>query len=318
MSQTPAFANPFAPFRYNKFSRYLRERFGCRVQKIPLNAGLSCPNRREGGQPCIYCGAQGAGSKLGRQFPSLRQQLLAGIQNTPRRYPDCRYIAYFQAFSNTYAPVKTLEELYRQALDVDRRIIGLAVSTRPDCLSEQVWELLAAYARRCYFWLELGLQSACDKTLRRIGRGHDRRCFGRAVKKAQSLGLRVCAHVILGLPGEGRREIIRSARYLSALGVQGVKIHNLYVLRDTGLWRMYRRGEYRPLSRGEYASLAADFLRHLSPRIVIQRLAANPPHDLLAAPAWSLKKALVIRAVERCLQEQNAWQGSAWQNPRQR
>ncbi len=301
----------FFPSRYHKFSLYLRRQFGCRVQKIPLNAGFSCPNRDSslGKDGCIYCGAQGAGGELGQHSLSLRRQMLEGIGNTLKGHPDCKFIAYFQAFSNTYAPVETLDRLYREALGVDPRVIGLAVGTRPDCLSDGIWELLADYARRYYFWLELGLQSAHNKTLRLIGRGHDRQQFTQAVQRAHVLGLRVCAHVILGLPGEGRREILRTARYLNALGVEGVKIHNLYVLEGTKLAQLHRQGLYQPLSRDEYVRLATDFLSHLSPQIVIQRLAADPPHSLLLAPPWAMKKSLVLTAIEGELLRRDSWQG---------
>lgn len=307
---------PFYPYRYNKFSHYLRQQFGCRVQKIPINAGFTCPNRDGtlGKDGCIYCGAQGAAATLGinpgaLQPLTVRQQILQGISNTLKRHRDCKFIAYFQAFSNTYAPSDTLNKLYKEALGVDPKIIGLAVGTRPDCLSDDIFQLLADYARRYYFWLELGLQSAHDKTLDLINRGHNVQQFSDTVKKAHSIGIKVCAHIILGLPGETHKQMLQTVHFLNKLKIDGVKIHNLYILKETKLAQLYQEQIYQPISQDEYVRLVIDFLAHLSPQIIIQRLVANPIHSQLLAPSWALKKGTTLKLIENNLEKNNIWQG---------
>ncbi len=313
MSKSSAVKNrPFYPYGYNKFSVYLKKRFDVRVQKIPINAGFTCPNLDGtlGDEGCIYCGDQGAAGTLGVKNLTPRGQMLDGIRCAPNRYAECKFIAYFQSYTNTYASPETLNKVYGDVLNVDPRIIGLSVGTRADCLSDEILDLLAGYAKRYYLWLEIGLQSAHDKTLSLINRGHDVQRFTDAVERSHSLGIQVCAHVILGLPGEGRKEIVETAHYLNALGVEGVKIHNLYILKQTGLAAWYEEGKVRALTFDEYVRLACDFLSNLSPRIVVQRLTANPPHDCLLTPAWVLKKGRVINAIEKELRRRDAWQGT--------
>ncbi|MBW1922661.1 MAG: TIGR01212 family radical SAM protein [Deltaproteobacteria bacterium] len=297
--------------RYRDYNSYLRGIFGERVQKISLDAGLSCPNRdgtisREG---CFFCNGRGSGTgafAAGRT--SIEEQIESARNFLEKRYGARKFIAYFQSFSNTYAPPEQLKRLYDTAL-APPGMVGLSVATRPDCINEAVLDLLASYKGRALTWLEMGLQSAHDETLRRINRGHDAACFERAVLAAHGHGIQVCAHVILGLPGETREMMRRTARYLAALPVQGVKIHLLYVVRDTPLAHMYRRGEFRCLEREEYADLVADFLERLPPRLVIQRLTGDPGPGELLAPAWALDKGANLEAIRRRLAERDTWQG---------
>lgn len=300
---------------YRDLNSHLRERFGVRVQKVTLDAGLTCPNRdgRVGMGGCLYCNARGSGTGAFARGKSIREQLEEGMARLARRYGASRFIAYFQSFSNTYAPVKILRALYQEALAFPE-IVGLSIGTRPDCLSPEILDLLADLARKRLLWLELGLQSAHDETLRLINRGHDAACFTRAVKAAANRSLEVVAHVILGLPGEGPGEMSATARYLSGLPVQGVKIHLLYVVRGSVLEALYRSGKYRPLEEGEYINLVADFLELLPPHLVIHRLTGDPHPEELVAPGWCRDKSRVLAGIREELARRGSRQGSAWED----
>ncbi len=297
---------------YRDLNSYLKERFGARVQKVTLDAGLTCPNRdgRVGVGGCLYCNARGSGTGASARGLSVTQQLEEGMQRMARRYGASRFIAYFQSFSNTYAPVEQLRALYHEALAFPE-VVGLSIGTRPDCLTPEILDLLADIARNRLLWLELGLQSAHDKTLKLINRGHDAACFTQAVKAAADRNIEVVAHVILGLPGEGPREMAATARYLGNLPLQGVKIHLLYVVRGSALERLYQSGNYRPLEEGEYVNLVADFLEMLPPNLVIHRLTGDPHPEELVAPAWCGQKSRVLMAIKAELARRGSRQGSA-------
>jgi uncharacterized protein len=301
---------------YQDLNTHLRARFGVRVQKVTLDAGLTCPNRdgRAGVEGCLYCNARGSGTGALARGQGLRQQLEEGMARLGRRYGAQRFIAYFQSFSNTYAPVEVLRGLYHEALSFPE-VVGLSIGTRPDCLSPETLDLLADLARDRLLWLELGLQSAHDHTLRLINRGHDAACFDRAVRAAADRGLEVVAHVILGLPGEGPADMAATARYLGSLPVQGVKIHLLYVVRGSALEDWYRQGRYRPLEEGAYVRLVADFLELLPPRLVIHRLTGDPHPEELVAPAWCRNKSRVLTGIKEELARRGSRQGSAWEQP---
>ena len=204
--------------RYNNFNTYLRSLFGCRVQKITVDAGLSCPNRdgRVSSGGCIFCNARGSGTGAHSRGQTVTDQLLQGKKFLARRYKAHKFLAYFQSFSNTYAPIDTLRKLYDEALAVED-VVGLSIGTRPDCVDVPVLDLLQDYAGHHLIWLEYGLQSASDKTLELINRGHDVRCFENAVRATLNRGIKICAHVILGLPGESRRDILHTAGTISDL-----------------------------------------------------------------------------------------------------
>ncbi|HEY6006795.1 MAG TPA: TIGR01212 family radical SAM protein, partial [Geobacteraceae bacterium] len=296
--------------RYNPFSVELKRRFGCRVHRISVDAGFSCPNRDGtlGTAGCIYCGGAGSGSfGIARGLP-VAAQLEAGKEVMVRKYRAQQFIAYFQPYSNTYAPVEQLRALYDEALGVPD-VVGLIVGTRPDCLPEPVLDLLADYHRRTYLWLELGLQSPHDPTLALIGRGHDFAAFAAAVAGSKKRGLRVCAHVILGLPGESRAQMLATAAILNGLGVDGVKLHLLHVMRDTPLAAMYARGEVPLLTRDDYVGLVCDFLERLAPEVIVQRLTGDGGRDHLVAPLWSLAKFEVLNAIDAELSRRGSRQG---------
>jgi len=302
--------------RYRDLNSHLRKRFGCRVQRIALDAGLTCPNRdgTKGTGGCIYCNSRGSGTGLSATL-SITQQLQRGKERLARRYKAKKFIAYFQSFSNTYAPVEKLRSLYREALSVED-IVGLAIGTRPDCVPPEVLDLLEELNKKTYLWVEYGLQSIHEATLKRINRGHTVEDFLRAVEETRKRNIEVVVHVILGLPGEGKREMLETARALSALDIQGVKLHLLYVVQGTPLARLYQAGKYRCLTREEYVDIVCEFLALLPPHVVIHRLTGDPhPHELLA-PAWALEKQTNIKAIHQALEARDLWQGKWWENER--
>jgi hypothetical protein len=300
-----------ADLPYRDLNSYLKGRFGERVQKITLDAGLTCPNRdgRVGTGGCLYCNARGSGTGAWARGQGIAAQMATGMERLGRRYRASRFIAYFQSFSNTYAPKETLRELYEAALAFPQ-VVGLSIGTRPDCLADDVMELLAGYTRDRLVWLELGLQSAHDATLLRLNRGHDVACFAEAADRAASRGLPVVAHVILGLPGEGPEEMAATAAYLARLPVQGVKIHLLYVIKDSGLARLHRAGEYVCLREDQYVNLAVDFIERLPPHLVIHRLTGDPHPEELVAPAWCLDKSQVLGRIREEFARRGTRQGS--------
>lgn len=302
----------FGEKRYRSFSRYLREIFGCRVQKIPLDAGFTCPNRDgRGFGGCIYCGPRGSGTGAYENGVPLGEQIRAGIESGKRRFGKCKFIAYFQAFTNTYAPPERLKSLYDEALR-HQEVVGLSIGTRPDCAPHEVLELLEEYARRCHFWVEYGLQSAHDYTLELINRGHDIAQFVDAVERTKGRGINICAHIILGLPGETKEEMMATADLVASLELEGIKIHSLYVLKGTKLAEIYQRGEFRLLELEEYVSLVCDFLERLPPDMVIQRLTGEAPRDLLVAPRWSREKMAVLGKIDTELEQRGSYQGIEW------
>ncbi|QXE86234.1 TIGR01212 family radical SAM protein [Geomonas nitrogeniifigens] len=298
--------------RYNAFSEELKRVFGCKVQRLSVDAGFTCPNRdgSVGTQGCIFCGGKGSGSYGILQGAGVAEQLEHAKEVMVRKYKAARFIAYFQSYSNTYASAARLRQLYDEALSVPD-VVGLIVGTRPDCLPTETLDLLAEYARRCYFWLELGLQSPLDRTLSAIDRGHDLASFSTAVSECQKRGIRVCAHIILGLPGESREEMLSGAEFLNRAGVDGVKIHLLHVMRGTRLADLYQAGEVPLLDRDSYVGLVCDFLERLDPRIVVQRLTGDGNRKDLIAPLWSLAKFEVLNCIDHELERRKTRQGAA-------
>lgn len=296
--------------RYHAFSDELKRVFGCKVQRISVDAGLSCPNRDgtldTGG--CIFCGGSGSGSFGIRRELSIAAQIEDGKEVMRRKYKAARFLAYLQAYSNTYAPLDHLRTLYAQALAVPD-VVGLIIATRPDCLSDEVLGHLLELSRETYLWLELGMQSMHDRSLAFINRRHDHACSVAAVRRAKGLGLRVCAHIILGLPGETRQEMLASAAELNRLGVDGVKLHLMHVMKGTELEKMYRAGEVRVMDRDEYAGLVCDFLELLDPSVLIHRLTGDGGHDNLVAPLWSLKKFELLNLIDAEMARRGTQQG---------
>ena len=296
--------------RYTSLSADLRKLFGCRVQKITVDAGLNCPNRdgTVGVGGCIYCNATGSGSGAFAKGVSVREQIEIGKKAMIRRYKAKKFLVYFQSYTNTYAPVDHLAQIYGEALAIDG-VVGLCIGTRPDCVSEPTLDLLADLSQKHLIWLEYGLQSAHDSTLSVINRGHDRTAFVRAVKETQARNIRACAHIILGLPGETRQMVRQTARFLTDLDIGGVKLHLLYVVKGTPLEKLHNRGQYRCLTQEEYVEWTCDVLERLPKNAVVHRLTGDPHPDELVAPQWSLDKRGTLSAIEQRLEERKTRQG---------
>lgn len=299
------------PFR--DYNSYLRDLFGCRVQKISVDAGLTCPNRDGtlGRSGCIYCNARGSGTGAAAEFLSIQRQINDAKSYLAGRYKAKKFLAYFQSFSNTYAPLERLRTLYAEAL-ADPDIVGLTIGTRPDCVPDPVLDHLRELAQNHLVWLEYGLQSAHDRSLETIRRGHDVAAFSDALARTRARGLPVCVHVILGLPGESIEDMLETARFLAGSDIQAVKIHLLYVVRGTILHRWYWEGNYQCLTRAEYAAAAARFLAILPPSVIVQRITGDPHRQELIAPEWALDKQQNLQAIFEEMKVHRLYQGKLY------
>lgn len=298
--------------RYNQFSAYLKNKFGVKVYKITIDAGFSCPNRDGtiSGGGCIFCDEGGSFSQAHSNLLTVGEQVAVGAKTLRARFKAEKFMAYFQAYSNTYKPVNELETIYKSAL-MHPDIVGLSVGTRPDCVDAEKLGLLSDIGRDYYTWIEYGLQSIHDKTLKKINRGHDFNCFLRAYELTKEKGLNVCVHVIFGL-WETREEILQTARKLAELKVDGVKIHMLCALKDTKLARLYEAGEINFMSEDEYVSLVTDFLELLPPETTIHRLAGNGLKKNLIAPRWLGAKLDCLNKTDREFIRRGTWQGAKY------
>ncbi len=299
---------------FNLYSTHLKQHFGGRVHKISVDAGFGCPNRHGGrdAHGCIFCDPGGSGAVGIERSEPIAVQIERAKELMRRKYRAKWFIAYFQPFSNTFAPVPKLRSYYDQALAVDD-VVGLAVGTRPDCVPEAVMDLLGEYHRKTDFWLELGLQSIHDRTLDFLQRGHDYACFLDAYQRAKQRNLRVCAHVILGLPGESRDDILATAAEVARLKVDGIKLHLLHILKGTPLGDLYNQGEIQMLEMDEYVGLVVDFIELLPPETLIHRLTGDGPRDILLAPLWSMNKWEVLNAIDDELERRGSKQGDKYQ-----
>lgn len=299
--------------RYHSWNYHLREIFGEKVFKVALDAGFSCPNRdgTVGRGGCIFCSARGSGDFAGARNLDLKQQFRTVRDQVRSKWPKAKYIGYFQAYSNTYGPAGRLRALYEEILH-ETDVVGLSVATRPDCLPDDVVAVLAEMNNKTYLWVELGLQTIHERTLALINRGHSHATFVEGVDKLRRCGIRVCAHIILGLPGENREDMLATAREVARLPVQGVKIHLLHVLTGTPLLKMYEQGEFDLLDRESYVNLVVDILEILPPEMVIHRLTGDGPPEQLVGPFWSRRKWEVLNAIDAELVRRDSWQGKAY------
>lgn len=293
--------------RYFTFNDYLFQKFGKKVYKITLDAGFSCPNRdgtlSSGG--CIFCDDSGSFSMAHSSRLSIKEQVQIAIENLPKRFKAEAFLAYFQAFSNTYAPVDVLKNTYDDAFS-DSRVVGISIGTRPDCVDEEKLDLISTYKNP---WLELGLQSAHDKTLSLINRGHNYKAFENAYVLAKKRGIKVCVHVILGLPEETPKDMLQTARILSKLNIDGIKLHCLTVLENTPLARIYAENPISLLSEDEYCNLVCDIIEILPPETTIHRVGGSGLSTTLIAPLWARNKFETMNKIDRILWERNTVQG---------
>ncbi len=292
---------------YNNLSGYLREKYGKRLSKICIDGGFTCPNRdgRCGFGGCSFCAERGAGEHID-PLGGIGEQVRTAISAAP---PDTDFIAYFQNFTNTYAPVSILREKYDSAL-VDGRIRILAVGTRPDCIDEAVAQLLASYLDRLDVWVDLGFQTASDATAIRINRGYLKAQFFRAAEILHRYGIPFVVHIMLGLPCEGEADALATVAAVNSVRPFGVKLHSTYVMRGTRLEEEYLRGEYTPIAREDYVRLCAECIARLRPDIILHRITGDCPRDLLVAPLWNTDKNGVIADINKYMKENRLCQGS--------
>lgn len=298
--------------RYNAFSEHLKQKFGAKVYKITLDAGFSCPNRDGtiSNKGCIFCDDGGSFSQAHSNLLSIEEQVKVGAETLKSRFGAQKFMSYFQAFSNTYKPVNELEKIYGASLN-HPDIVGLSIGTRPDCVDEDKLNLISSYAKDYYTWIEYGLQTVHDKTLLKINRGHDYKCFLEAYEKTKKTGINICLHVILNL-FETHEEMMLTAKTIAKLEPDGVKIHMLCALEGTLIADMYRNGELEFMSQDEYVSTVCDFLEYLPPQTTIHRLAGNGLRTELVAPRWIGKKLDTLNRIDREFLCRNSMQGSLY------
>ena len=298
---------------YNDFSSWIRSKFDFRVQKISIDAGMTCPNRdgkiSRGG--CIYCDNRTFNPSYCHKHDSITEQLNAGKTFFERKYPEMKYLAYFQAFTNTYAPLDKLKSYYEEALAVDD-VVGLVIGTRPDCVSEELLNYLAELSKRTFVLVEYGIESANDDTLKRINRGHDFACCRKAVEETHKRGILVGGHIILGLPGEDAAESIRQAEIISSLPLDILKIHQMQIIRNTRLAEIYEKTPFHVYSVEEYIQLIARYIQHLRPSLVLERFVSQSPAIMLIAPKWGLKNYEFTNLLHNYLKENDIKQGSEY------
>lgn len=298
--------------RYNDFPTYFRNKFSERVQKVSVDAGFSCPNRdgTKGRGGCSYCNNKTFKPSYCDLETSVADQVQQGIDFFARKYDAMLFLAYFQAYSNTYAPLENLKLLYNEALK-NPKIIGLVIATRPDCLTTEILDYLGELSQKYYVMLEFGIESHRNETLHRINRGHSFEESVWALEETARRGIHNCAHMILGLPGEGYSDFIDQAKSISQLPVENLKLHQLQIHRDTKLYKDYLQNpeDYHLFSAEEYTDLVVDYLELLNPRIIVERFISQSPPEMLVAPKWGLKNFEFIAKVEKRLAERNTWQG---------
>jgi radical SAM protein (TIGR01212 family) len=296
--------------RYNGFGSYVKKRFGEVVYKVNVDAGFTCPNRdgSVGFGGCIYCNNDSFRPSSCRAVTPVRLQIENGIAYLTKRYGARKFIAYFQPYTNTYANIETLRSLYYEALE-NPLVVGLAIGTRPDCVDEQKIELLSEISRRHFVLVEYGLQSIYDKTLRYINRGHDYGTFLNALRLTQGSGIEIGSHIIVGFPTETREEMFRTAAELSGLPVGYLKIHQLQIVRETILASRFEQEPFPVFGYEEYLEFVVDFIERLRPEIVLQRLFATAPDDILIAPKWGKTRQQILRGIEERFARRDAFQG---------
>ena len=299
--------------RYHSFDRAMRGRFGCKVYKLSLDGGFGCPNRdgTVGARGCSFCSARGSGEFAASAWLPIEEQLACARARVAHKNPGGKYIAYFQSYTNTYAPPERLRSLFSAAA-APEDIVALDVATRPDCLGPEVLEVLAELAQRKPLWVELGLQTIHPETARAIRRGCSLPVFDEAVRNLHAAGAEVIVHQILGLPGETPAQMVETARYIADSGAEGIKLHLLHVLDDADMYEDYLAGRVRPLEKEEYFAVLSACLRVLPPDMVIHRLTGDGDKRHLIAPLWSADKKRVLNDMNRYFEQHDVIQGSDW------
>lgn len=307
---TTKFPFPTEGKRYYTWSKHLKNTFGHKVFKIALDAGFDCPNRdgtvAYGG--CTFCSVAGSGDFAGNRADPIAVQFATIRDHMHQKWKNGKYIAYFQAYTNTHAPLSYLQQQFEAALS-EEGVVGLSIATRPDCLPDDVVQYLAELHSRTYLWVELGLQTIYDSTAQLVNRAHDYQTYVDGVNKLRKHGIRVCTHIINGLPLETKEMMLETAKEVATLDVQGIKIHLLHLLKGTPMVKQYEKGQLQFLERDEYIQLVADQLEQLPPDMVIHRVTGDGPIDLMIGPMWSVSKWDVLNGIDQELEERDSWQG---------
>lgn len=301
--------------RYNKLNEYYKERFGERTLKICIDGGFSCPNRDAtcGTGGCIFCSEKGSGELIKQKEESITKQV-KDYFNSYRAKRANKFIVYFQNFSNTYDTLENLKKKYDSAL-IDDRIVGISIATRPDCINEEIARLIKSYSEKYYVCVELGIQTASNEIGKIINRGYTTEQFAEAVKILNKYKIDIVTHIMCGLPGEERdgknvpKQIKETVNLINSLDIQGVKIHSTYVVKNTKLADMYENGEYIPLTLEEYFEDLTYIITHLNPNVIVHRICADAPKDILIAPDWNEHKKWVLNGFEKIMEEKDLWQG---------
>lgn len=296
--------------RYHTFNYYLKNKYHNKVAKVSLNANFTCPNRdgTKGIGGCIFCSNSGSGDFAGNVKDSLEKQFDDVSTLLQKKWPNCKYIAYFQANSNTYGPVEKLRNCIEPFIN-KKDVVAISIATRPDCLEDEILEYLDSVNKRCDLWIELGLQTIHDKTAKLINRGHSYLEFIEGLNKLRHLNINVCVHIINGLPFETYEMMLTTAKEIGKLDIQALKIHMLYVIKNTKLHQMYQNNEFTMLNRDEYIDLVTEQLSYLPENIVIERLTGDGNVDNLVAPDWSIKKVTILNDIDKLMVKKNYVQG---------
>ncbi|OPJ57039.1 TIGR01212 family radical SAM protein [Alkalithermobacter paradoxus] len=302
--------------RYHSLNYELRKVFGCKVFKLSLNGNFTCPNRDGliSNSGCIFCSEKGSGDFAGSNIFSIKDQINEQINLLSKKWTSGKYISYFQSFTNTYDTADNLRKKYNEAISCDN-VVGLAVATRPDCLSDDVIDVLDEFNKKTYMWVELGLQTIHESTAKLINRGYELSVFDKAIEKLRKRNINVVVHLILGLPFESRNDMLSSVKYISNLDIQGVKLHLMHILKNTYLETFYKNNQFHILTQDEYVSLVVDCIEILPPSVVIHRITGDGPKDLLIEPKWSLNKRAVLNAIEKELRDRDSYQGMRFKKP---
>lgn len=296
--------------RYHTWNYHLRQTFGHKVFKVALDGGFDCPNRdgtvAYGG--CTFCSAAGSGDFAGNRVDDLTTQFQNIKEKMHSKWKDGKYMAYFQAYTNTHGPIEELKEKFESVLSQEG-VVGISIATRPDCLPDEVVEYLAELNKRTYLWVELGLQTVHERTALLINRAHDYQCYVEGVNKLRKHNIRICSHIINGLPLESYDMMMTTAKEVAKLDVQGIKIHLLHLLKGTPMVKQYEKGKLEFLSLENYVSLVCDQLEILPPEMIVHRITGDGPIDLMIGPMWSVNKWEVLNSIDAELKRRDSWQG---------
>ena len=295
--------------RYRSFSYEMKNIFGSKIIKLSLDGGFTCPNRDGtlATKGCIFCGEEGSGEFAASRELDIKDQIESQKEMMSKKWNSGKYIAFFQNFTNTYSTYDDLKQKYNAAIS-EEGVVGLAIATRPDCLSEEVLDLLEEMNKKTFLWIELGLQTIHDKTAKFIRRGYSLDCYDNAIEQLKNRNIKVVTHLIFGLPGESREESLESVRYVANTNTWGVKFHLLYIQRETDIYEYYKNNPFKILSRDEYIELVVDSIELLPPEMVIHRLTGDGKRSLLVEPMWSTDKLRVLSGIDQELKKRDSYQ----------